>query len=49
MFGAAGGALAALVIVAGERGMLGRHRITAEVVTMVGIAVFSAVGAVVLA
>ena len=49
LFGAAGGALAALVIVAGERGMLGRHRITAEVVTMLGIAVVSAVGAVVLA
>jgi membrane associated rhomboid family serine protease len=49
LFGAAGGALAALVIVAGERGALGRHRITAEVLTMLGIAIFSAVGAVVLA
>ena len=49
VFGAAGGALAGLVIVAGERGALGRHRITAEVVTMGGIAVLSAVGAVVLA
>jgi membrane associated rhomboid family serine protease len=43
--GLAGGLIAGLVIVAGERGMLGAHRITAEVATLVVVGVVSVVGA----
>jgi membrane associated rhomboid family serine protease len=44
LFGAAGGALCALVIVAGERGRFGTNRLPAEMLGMVALGVFSVVG-----
>lgn len=43
--GLAGGALCGLAIVAGERGMLGRNRLAAEIAAMVALAVVSIVAA----
>jgi membrane associated rhomboid family serine protease len=43
--GLVGGAICALVIVAGERGMLGRNRLPLEILAMVAIGAISVVGA----
>jgi membrane associated rhomboid family serine protease len=43
--GLAGGAVCALFIVAGERGMLGTRRLPAELLAMTAVAVFSIIGA----
>jgi membrane associated rhomboid family serine protease len=47
--GLAGGLLCALVIVAGERGMLGRHRLATEIAAMVAIALVSITAAIAVA
>jgi membrane associated rhomboid family serine protease len=47
--GLAGGAICALAIVAGERGMLGRHHRLAELLVIVAVAVVSVLGAIALA
>jgi membrane associated rhomboid family serine protease len=47
--GLIGGSLCALVIVAGERGMLGRHHRMAELLAIAAIAIVSVVGAIALA
>jgi membrane associated rhomboid family serine protease len=47
--GLIGGALCALVIVAGERGMLGRSRRSAELVALAAVAIAAAAGAVAIA
>jgi membrane associated rhomboid family serine protease len=47
--GLAGGVLCALIIVAGERGMLGRSRFSAELLAMVAVAVFSIASAIAVA
>jgi len=49
LFGAAGGALCALAIVAGERGMLGRHHLTVELAAIGAIGVAAVLGAVAVA
>jgi membrane associated rhomboid family serine protease len=47
--GLVGGSLCALAIVAGERGMLGRHHRVAELLAIAAVAVISVVGAIAIA
>jgi membrane associated rhomboid family serine protease len=47
--GLVGGVLCALVILAGERGMLGSRRLPAELIAMIAVAVISVAGSLAIA